>query len=288
MLRALPHSRTRARIDQPSSAPFDTISVGDSDISPAAPSSFSSSLRSPNVVFASYAMRAVVQRVSSASVTGSYSFFLLAGMCMLSISAVDNEVVSSMSRGLMVLSIHRRNLSAEPLRRTDDTATDVETLSKKMYVQHANALCRASLPSTALTLRVFSDTAGAMWKKSVKDIEGDVLCVSQFTLLANTSKGNKPDFHRAMATGPSRDLYSSFLDRLCHLYRPEKIKDGRFGAMMDVRLTNEGPVTFTLDSRKFEYVDQPLAAGGEVAMTQKNAKAAQRGQEAAGENQGVQ
>lgn len=49
-----------------------------------------------------------------------------------------------------------------------------------------------------LSLKVFDDGTGRMWKSSVKDIGGDVLCVSQFTLLANTTKGNKPDFHRAM------------------------------------------------------------------------------------------
>lgn len=88
----------------------------------------------------------------------------------------------------------------------------------------------------------------------MKDIAGDVLCVSQFTLLANTTKGNKPDFHRAMGSAPSKEMYAAFLTRIGELYRPEKIKDGKFGAMMNVSLTNEGPVTFTLDSRKFEYV----------------------------------
>ncbi|KAH9852719.1 D-tyrosyl-tRNA deacylase [Lenzites betulinus] len=165
-------------------------------------------------------MRAIVQRVSSASVT------------------VDNEVISRIGRGLMVLVGIGR----------DDTETDLESLNKQI-----------------LSLKVFSDeSSGAMWKKNVKDIDGEVLCVSQFTLFANTSKG-KPDFHRAMASGPSRDLYGTFLKRMGELYKPEKIKDGQFGAMMDVGLTNEGPVTFTLDSRKFEYIDQPAAAASKKA-----------------------
>lgn len=54
---------------------------------------------------------------------------------------------------------------------------------------------------SSLSLRVFSDANGVMWKNSVKDISGEVLCVSQFTLMANTTKGNKPDFHRAMVRG---------------------------------------------------------------------------------------
>ncbi|EPQ57780.1 hypothetical protein GLOTRDRAFT_71655 [Gloeophyllum trabeum ATCC 11539] len=148
---------------------------------------------------------------------------------------VDNVVISQISKGLMVLV----GIG------TDDNNTDIETLTKKI-----------------VSLRVFDDDAsGAMWKKSVKDIDGEILCVSQFTLLANTTKGNKPDFHRAMSTEASRQMYATFLERIGHIYKPDKIKDGKFGAMMSVSLTNEGPVTFTLDSRKFEYVDQPATGG---------------------------
>ncbi|KAG6908577.1 hypothetical protein DXG01_004063 [Tephrocybe rancida] len=78
-----------------------------------------------------------------------------------------------------------------------------------------------------------------MWKASVKEIDGEILCVSQFTLMANTTKGNKPDFHRAMSTEPSRELYATFLEKLGQAYKPNKIQDGRFGAMMNVSLTNE-------------------------------------------------
>jgi len=130
----------------------------------------------------------------------------------------------------------------------DDTTADIETLTNKI-----------------LQIRVFDDPAtGSTWRKSVKDIEGDVLCVSQFTLFANTHKGNKPDFHRAMGSEKSKEMYGLFLERMGKLYRPEKIKDGKFGAMMNVSLTNEGPVTLTLDSRKFEYVEQsqPISRKG--------------------------
>ncbi|KAF8503670.1 D-tyrosyl-tRNA deacylase [Russula emetica] len=150
----------------------------------------------------------VVQRVLSASVT------------------VNSEIVSEISRGLMVLV----GIGV------DDNASDIENLAKKI-----------------LSLKVFSNpSSGDMWKANIKDIQGEILCVSQFTLMANTSKGNKPDFHRAMA------MYASFLQFMGTQYSPEKIKDGKFGAMMNVSLTNEGPVTFTLDSRKFEYIIPPM------------------------------
>ncbi|TFK30239.1 D-tyrosyl-tRNA deacylase [Coprinopsis marcescibilis] len=144
---------------------------------------------------------------------------------------VDGETVSQIGRGLMVLV----GIGV------DDNDTDIVALTKKI-----------------LTLRVFEDLndPGKMWKSSVKDINGEILCVSQFTLLANTTKGNKPDFHRAMPSGASNTMYSLFLNKLKQQYGDEKIKDGRFGAMMNVSLTNDGPVTFTLDSRKFEYVDR--------------------------------
>ncbi|TCD67056.1 D-tyrosyl-tRNA(Tyr) deacylase [Steccherinum ochraceum] len=152
-----------------------------------------------------------------------------------------------------------------------------------------------------LSLRIFPDATGSMWKANIKDIGGEVLCVSQFTLLANTQKGNKPDFHRAMlghpfihpvffnpssshssqATEPSRRLYATFLERMGQVYEPDKIKDGRFGAMMNVSLTNEGPVTFTLDSRKFEYVDQQasISAAGSTPKAERAAKWAKGGQQ---------
>lgn len=158
-------------------------------------------------------MRAVIQRVASASVT------------------VDNEIISKISKGIMVLV----GIGV------DDTEADMQHIANKI-----------------LSLRIFNDTIdpSVMWKKSVKDINGEILCVSQFTLMANTTKGNKPDFHRAMAGDQSRELYGSLLARLGSLYDPGKIKDGRFGAMMDVSLTNEGPVTLTIDSKKFEYTAQ--------------------------------
>jgi len=121
-----------------------------------------------------------------------------------------------------------------------DGPADVETIAKKI-----------------ISLRVFDDNAGNMWKASVKDIAGDILCVSQFTLMANTAKGSKPDFHNAMPGEMSKALYSSLLLRLGEQYDASKVKDGRFGAMMSVSLVNEGPVTLQIDSRKFEYVSPP-------------------------------
>jgi D-tyrosyl-tRNA(Tyr) deacylase len=66
--------------------------------------------------------------------------------------------------------------------------------------------------------------------------------VSQFTLLATTKKGNKPDFHRSAGGDKARDLYTKFFSRVQTLYEQEKVKDGIFQAMMDVALVNDGPV----------------------------------------------
>jgi hypothetical protein len=88
------------------------------------------------------------------------------------------------------------------VRKTDDSPDDVTFITKKMYATMIppRQSCADRSYLYRLTLRVFSDENGAMWKKNVKDVEGEVLCVSQFTLFANTSKGNKPDFHRAMVS----------------------------------------------------------------------------------------
>ncbi|CAE6470897.1 unnamed protein product [Rhizoctonia solani] len=156
-------------------------------------------------------MRAVIQRVSSASVT------------------VDSNVISSISQGLMCL------IGIGD----DDTEKDSDYIVNKI-----------------LNLKVFDDPAsGAMWKKSVKDIQGEILCVSQFTLMAKTIKGAKPDFHKASHGELSRPFYASLLESMGRAYDPSRIKDGEFGAMMSVSLMNEGPVTLTIDSRKFEYTE---------------------------------
>ncbi|KAI8387956.1 D-tyrosyl-tRNA deacylase [Radiomyces spectabilis] len=156
-------------------------------------------------------MRAVLQKVVRASVT------------------VENEVVSSIQKGLCVL------VGVG----TDDTEKDVNYMVNKI-----------------LNIRVFEDEAtGAMWKKSAKDLGLEILCVSQFTLQAKTIKGNKPDFHRAMKGEDAKILYDNFLDKLGKSHDPALIKDGKFGAMMLVDIVNDGPVTLELDSRKFTYND---------------------------------
>ncbi|CAO3657014.1 unnamed protein product [Mucor hiemalis] len=152
-------------------------------------------------------MRAVIQRVTKASVT------------------VDNKVVGSINKGLCVL------LGIG----TNDSDKDVDYMVNKI-----------------LNVRVF-DENGVMWKKGVKESGLEVLCVSQFTLQGITTKGNKPDFHKAMKTDPAKAMYEQFLQKIGKAYDPTKIQDGEFGAMMLVDISNDGPVTLELDSRKFTY-----------------------------------
>lgn len=82
----------------------------------------------------------------------------------------------------------------------------------------------------------------SQWKKNVQDIGGEVLCVSQFTLLASTKKGNKPSFHQALAPDEARRLYQHFVNKVQEGYVADRVKDGVFQAMMEVALVNDGPV----------------------------------------------
>ena len=75
-----------------------------------------------------------------------------------------------------------------------------------------------------------------------------VLCVSQFTLYGTLSKKHQPDYKLSMKSIPAQEMYSLFLDMLKSNYEPEKIKDGVFGAKMDVELINDGPVTIIIES----------------------------------------
>ncbi|XP_035737820.1 D-aminoacyl-tRNA deacylase 1-like isoform X2 [Vespa mandarinia] len=85
------------------------------------------------------------------------------------------------------------------------------------------------------------------WSASVMDKQYEILCISQFTLY-HVLKGNKLDFHRAMPAQESEPFYKIFLNELGKNYKPELIKDGIFGAMMEVSIQNSGPVTLEIES----------------------------------------
>lgn len=147
------------------------------------------------------AMRAVIQRVSSARVS------------------VDGRVTGEIGRGLLVLiGIHKQ-----------DTPADGEWMIRKI-----------------LNLRIFEDDAGKMGR-SVQDIGGGLLVVSQFTLYGDVRKGNRPDFTASMPGEAAREFYTNWVAKLrqsCGL----DIQEGVFAAMMAVELVNDGPVTIILDS----------------------------------------
>lgn len=133
---------------------------------------------------------------------------------------VEGIVRGSIQNGLLVL------LAVE----ATDTAEDIEWLSGKI-----------------VRLRIFDDQTGVM-NRSVTDVQGGVLLVSQFTLFASTRKGNRPSYSRAAAPSIAIPLYRQFKASLeAELGRP--IETGEFGANMLVRLSNDGPVTIIIDSR---------------------------------------
>ena len=133
---------------------------------------------------------------------------------------VDGELVGSISKGLLVfLGITH-----------DDQLEDVSWLVKK-----------------TLGLRIFSDTNDVM-NFSVKDVDGDVLIVSQFTLHALTKKGNRPSYIEAAKPETALPLYRSFVEQ-CEKALVRPVVTGVFGAMMDVELHNDGPVTILMDSK---------------------------------------
>lgn len=102
-----------------------------------------------------------------------------------------------------------------------------------------------SLADRTLDLRIFADASKPM-NRSVVDVDGEVLVVSQFTLAANTRKGRRPSFDSAAPPEQAQALYEAFVERIRH--RLGAVATGRFGADMQVGLINDGPVTFLLSS----------------------------------------
>lgn len=150
-------------------------------------------------------MRAVIQRVSRASVT------------------INQKIKSSIGNGLLVLAGIEDS----------DTTADIEWLSSKI-----------------INLRIFNDKDGVM-NISVKEIGGDILVVSQFTLHASTKKGNRPSYIKASKPDFAIPMYEKFVGQLTNDLSKE-VFTGEFGADMKVELLNDGPVTIYIDSKARE------------------------------------
>ncbi|HPN38030.1 MAG TPA: D-aminoacyl-tRNA deacylase [Melioribacteraceae bacterium] len=99
-----------------------------------------------------------------------------------------------------------------------------------------------------LNLRIFEDENNKM-NLSVKEINGELLIVSQFTLYGETKKGNRPNFTEAATAEIAESFYNLFIERIKNNYPKEKIKTGIFGAMMKVKILNDGPVTVLVESK---------------------------------------
>jgi D-tyrosyl-tRNA(Tyr) deacylase len=150
-------------------------------------------------------MRAVIQRVSEASVT------------------VEGTIIGQIQRGLMVL---------VGIVNEDDTS-DIEWLSNKI-----------------IHMRIFDDENGVM-NKSLIEVGGEILLVSQFTLHASTKKGNRPSYIAAAKPEISIPLYEVMIQQL-EKDLGTSIQTGKFGADMKVALINDGPVTINIDSKNKE------------------------------------
>ncbi len=106
------------------------------------------------------------------------------------------------------------------------------------------------LAAKTVSMRIFNDENGVM-NRSVADIGGSVLAVSQFTLMASTRKGNRPSYVRAAGHGLAVPLYEAYCDKV-ESALGRRTEKGIFGADMEVRLVNDGPVTIIIDSRQRE------------------------------------
>lgn len=132
--------------------------------------------------------------------------------------SVNNKIVGSIDNGIVLLVGFK----------DDDTSSDIDKLIKKI-----------------INLRIFDDECGIM-NKSILDVGGSILSISQFTLYADTKKGNRPSYISAMKSNEAKALYDEFNEKLSSYVNVEK---GIFGEDMKVNITNDGPITIIIESR---------------------------------------
>ena len=137
--------------------------------------------------------------------------------------SIEKKLFSSIDKGLLIL------VGIEEA----DNAEDFDWLCRKI-----------------IDLRIFADAEGKM-NLSVKDVDGDILVISQFTLHASTKKGNRPSYIKSAKPDIAIPLYESFTAALSSLFQ-KPVKTGVFGADMQVSLVNDGPVTICIDSKNKE------------------------------------
>ncbi len=134
--------------------------------------------------------------------------------------SIEGEIKSNIGKGLLVLAGFEN----------EDTEEDLAWISKKISA-----------------LRIFNDENGVM-NLSLKDINGEMMIVSQFTLHAKTKKGNRPSYIKAAKPEIAIPLYEKFIE-ICEKEIEKEIKTGKFGADMQISLINDGPVTIIIDSK---------------------------------------
>lgn len=132
---------------------------------------------------------------------------------------VADRITGAIGPGLLVLAAVT----------ADDTDADREWIARKM-----------------VALRIFDDAAGVM-NRSVVDVDGDILAVSQFTLYASTKKGARPSWSGAAAPQDARPQFAAFVEALARI-TGKAVATGEFGAMMEVALVNDGPFTLVVDT----------------------------------------
>lgn len=163
--------------------------------------------------------------------------------------SVDGQVISAIDKGLLVLLGFGKEDDPSPAAASSAPSSSADSSASSSASQACDEADMNWLATKLTTGNFWPNSEGREWSLTLEQVGGEVLIVSQFTLHGIITKGKRPTFHRSLEPSKAEVLYNRFIEITQSKCKDRRVLGGSFGSMMAVDLVNDGPVTFTIDTK---------------------------------------